>query len=304
MDWDCAIIGGGPAGLSAALMLGRSQRSVLLLDDHKPRNSVTEASHGYLTRDGIAPAEFRSLASNELAQYPSVRLRKSRVVSVERVNGGFRVYTAAGGSAAARTVLLAAGLQERFPDIPGLREMYGKSLFSCPYCDGWELRGQPLLTLSTGSGLFQQARLLLGWSRDLLVCSHGSSNLTMQQRHALESRGVKVSSLRIAALEGSGGKLREVVFEDGSRIARSGGFASPDGMFGTPLGSQLGCAHDAHGSVSADGSGRTSVPGVYAAGDTAGFSPSQIVVAAASGTRAAVGIIGDLAEIDFMRMGG
>lgn len=296
---DCAIVGGGPAGLSAALVLGRARRSVLLLDDHKPRNAVTQAGHGYLTRDGVSPAEFRRLAREEAESYPTVRMRQGRVVTIERYAGLFRLRTESGHAVEARTLLLAAGLKEQLPDVPGLREMYGSSLFNCPYCDGWELRDAPIVAVSTSSNLFQQAKLLLGWSRDVLVCTHGQGQLTAQQQQALEARGVKVSRTRIAAFEGSGGKLKAVRFEDGTLIARSGGFITPEAMLGTQLGAQLGCAHDAGGAVMVDPYGRTTVPGVYAAGDTAGTSPSQLVIAAASGSRAAFGISGDLAEADF-----
>ncbi|OXM14092.1 NAD(P)/FAD-dependent oxidoreductase [Paenibacillus herberti] len=296
---DCAIIGGGPAGLSAALVLGRARRSVLLIDDHKPRNAVTKAGHGYLTRDGIAPNEFRRMAREEASGYSTVRLRQGRVMTVESFPGRFRLRTEAGGTAEARTLLLAAGLKEQLPDIPGLKELYGSSLFNCPYCDGWELRDTPLVAVSTSNNLFHQAKLLLGWSRDLLVCTHGQGQLSGQQQQALEAHGVKIVRSRITAMEGSDGQLKAVLFEDGTRIARSGGFVTPEAMLGTPLGAQLGCAHDAVGAVMVDGYGRTTVPGVYAAGDTSGMSPSQVVAAAASGNRAAFGIGGDLAEIDF-----
>ncbi|QJC53728.1 NAD(P)/FAD-dependent oxidoreductase [Paenibacillus albicereus] len=296
---DCAIVGGGPAGLAAALVLGRARRSALVVDDARPRNAVTAAAHGFPTRDGVPPGELRRLAREELAAYPGIRLRSGKVASIEGRAGRFRVRLEGEGGFEARAVLLAAGLKEQLPDIPGLRGLYGSSLFNCPYCDGWELRDASLVAISTGGNLFQQAKQLLAWSRDLLVCTHGRGQLSPQQQQALEARGVRVVRAPIAALEGSGGKLHAVRFADGSRIARSGGFVTPDAMLGTPLGAMLGCAHDAHGVLLVDGYGRTSVPGVYAAGDTAGMSPSQVVGAAASGNRAAFSIGGDLAEADF-----
>ena len=151
-DYDVIVVGAGPAGLSAALMLGRCRRSVVVFDNSKPRNAASRALHGYLTRDGIAPADFLQLARGELAQYDSVEIRSEEVTAAEcRPGDGFVVTVASGGTLRARKLLLATGVVDNLPDIPGFREMYGRSVFHCPYCDGWELCDRPLAVYGRGA---------------------------------------------------------------------------------------------------------------------------------------------------------
>ena len=142
--WDVIVVGGGPAGLNAALVLGRCRRKVLLFDDGKPRNAVSHALHGFLSRDGIAPAELRAIAGEQLAPYTSVVVDEARVVDVARTDTGFSVRTGDGRSFRTRKLLLSAGVVDTLPDQPGFRELYGVAVFHCPYCDGWEMRDQPL----------------------------------------------------------------------------------------------------------------------------------------------------------------
>jgi thioredoxin reductase len=136
---DCAIIGGGPAGLNAALVLGRARRRVLVFDDNHPRNAVTQESHGFVTRDGVKPHEFRAIAHQELRKYPSVDVQHVRVTAIRKASDAFAITTEKGDVFSAKTVLLATGLKEILPPIDGLHDYYGKSVFCCPYCDGWEL---------------------------------------------------------------------------------------------------------------------------------------------------------------------
>jgi len=296
---DCIIIGGGPAGLNAALVLGRARRSVLVLDSNAPRNAVTRQSHGFLTRDGVTPGQFRAIAREEVARYPSVEQRWAEVTNVRAGAVGFLVATADGSRFAARKVLLASGLKESLPAIPGLREHYGSSLFNCPYCDGWELRDQPLVLVSTGEHLFHMAKLVYNWSRDLLVCSNGTPGLTAEQYAALERKGIAVKPQPIRAFAGAEGRLERVVFADGTFSERRGGFVTPLWMPAAPFGSDLGCELDVMGGIVTDGFGRTNVPGVFAAGDASVFAPSQLVIAAAAGSRAAIGIHAQLTEESF-----
>ncbi|MCD1261147.1 NAD(P)/FAD-dependent oxidoreductase [Paenibacillus athensensis] len=297
---DCIIIGGGPAGLNAALLLGRARRSVLVLDGDAPRNAVTRQSHGFLTRDGVTPGQFRDIARAEVARYPSVEQRKAEVTNVRPTGAaGFVVITADGSRFEARKVLLATGLKESLPAIPGLREHYGSSLFNCPYCDGWELRDLPLVIVSAGEQLFHMAKLVYNWSRDLLVCANGTPGLTAEQRSALERKGIAVQLQPIQAFAGAEGQLQRVVFADGTHSERRGGFVTPLWLPASPFGRELGCELDVMGGIVTDGFGRTSVPGVFAAGDASVFAPSQLVIAAAAGGRAAIGINGQLTEESF-----
>lgn len=301
MDAECAIIGGGPAGLSAALVLGRARRRVLLFDDHKPRNAVTRHTHGFITRDGVSPQELRRLAREDVARYPNVYAIDRQVGSVSPLGGGgFLLRDSAGAAYRTRKLLLATGLKETLPDIPGASTFYGNSLFNCPYCDGWELRDQPLVVIAEGSNAFSLARLAYQWSRDLLVCTNGQTrSLSGGERRALASRGIAVAQRRIAGLVGTNGQLRSVRFDDGTESPRTGGFLSPYWRQASPFGERLGCAMSEQGGIVTDGMGRTNVPGIYAAGDTAVIAPAQTAMAAGEGSRAAIGINSDLVREDF-----
>jgi len=304
MDVDCAIIGGGPAGLNAALVLGRARRSVLLFDDNQPRNAVTHESHGFLTRDGIAPSEFRRLAHEELGKYSSVALRRARVTDVRRLQdgeeSGFDLDADDGAMAQARTIILATGLRESLPAIPSIRDYYGKSLFSCPYCDGWELRDKPLVVIAEdGQRAFHLAKIVWNWSHDLLLCTNGHAVLSAEQKAVLRRSGIQVVEDAITALDGRDGMLERVVFASHEEIAREGGFVVSALSQASGFGAQLGCELNAQGNMVIDELGRTTVPGVYAAGDAAGMAPAQLVIAAAAGSRAAAAVNTDLTEIAF-----
>ncbi|MCA1650372.1 MAG: NAD(P)/FAD-dependent oxidoreductase, partial [Acidobacteria bacterium] len=176
--YDVIIVGAGPAGLSAALMLGRCRRSVLVCDSGRPRNAASEAIHGYLTRDGMMPREFLEIARTELRKYETVEIRDSEVVDAEC--GGdslFHVTLASGERLDARKLLLATGVADHVPPVPGLAELYGKSVHHCPYCDGWEVRDQPLAIYGRGDRGLGLSLELIVWSRDLVLCTDGPCEL-------------------------------------------------------------------------------------------------------------------------------
>lgn len=299
MIYDCAIIGGGPAGLNAALVLGRARRSVALFDNNRPRNAVTHASHGFITRDGVTPAEFRRVAYEEVLRYPSVDHLQTEVVTVRKIDSGFEVSDSAGFHVQARKLILATGVKEIFPDIEGFYPLYGKSLFNCPYCDGWELRDQPLVVVSENPSVFHMAKLLLNWSRDLIVCTNGQASLSDIQKIQLYSKGIVVMDHPVAAFIGHKGKLKHVRFADGTEVDRAGGFVTPKFVQSIPFGEHLGCDMTEVGGIRRDEMGRTSIPGLYAAGDASYIMPSQVVFAAADGSRIAMSVNMDLTEEDF-----
>lgn len=299
MELDCAIVGGGPAGLSAALVLGRAGRYVELLDEGKPRNAVVRQSHGFLTRDGASPREMRQLAWNELARYDSVNLSGETVSRIRQLGRGFELVSGDGSTRYARKLLLATGLAETLPDIPGIRSFYGSSLFSCPYCDGWELRGQPLVVIAEGRGGFGLTRLLLQWSRRITLCTNGVSNaLTDDEYNLLRRYGVDVVHEAIAELRGSEDRLSVVRFTNGKELWCTGGFVSPYWRQSSPFGVMLGCVMNERGGLETDGQGRSSVFGVYAAGDLTVMSPAQAIIAAGEGSKAAIAINSDLISED------
>ncbi|MDX1807660.1 MAG: NAD(P)/FAD-dependent oxidoreductase, partial [Paenisporosarcina sp.] len=170
---DCIIIGGGPAGLNAALVLGRARREIVLLDHNNARNKVTHASHGFITRDGIKPSEFREIAHKEFKSYPSVEIVSDQVVKLTTIKNGFKVTTDRGYEWDCRKVILATGVKEKFPNIPTLQDFYGTSIFNCPYCDGWEYNDKPLAVFGLIDYTIHMAGILKNWSQDLMIFTNG-----------------------------------------------------------------------------------------------------------------------------------
>ncbi len=297
---DCAIIGGGPAGLNAALVLGRARRTVLLFDDNQPRNAVTQETHGFLTRDGVKPAELRSIAHQEISKYPSVAIQHTRISNVSKHENWFELLADNGEVVQASNIILATGLKETLPAIDDIHDYYGKSLFSCPYCDGWELKDKSLIVIAEeGQRAFHLAKLVWNWSRNLLVCTNGHAVLTPEQKVALQKKEIQIVEDRITALVGEKGMLERVVFASHAASARQGGFVMPQWSQASSFGSELGCELNENGGIVVDSLGRTSVKGVYAAGEVSGMT-SQLIMAAAQGSMAAAGVNADLTEHAFL----
>jgi thioredoxin reductase len=299
MIYDCAIIGGGPAGLNAALVLGRARRNVVLLDNNKPRNAVTHASHGFLTQDGVTPTEFRRIAYEEVQRYPSVEHQSLEVTDIRQLQDGFLITTGKDDPIHTRKLLITTGLKEDLPDIQGVREVYGKSIFYCPYCDGWEQRDQPLIVLSDDPRVYHLAKLIYNWSRDLVVCTNGSSVLTEEQKLKLASRGIIVTEQTVAAFHAASGKLRQVEFTDGTRLDRTGGFLTPKWQPHVAFLGNLEFQTTELGAIQTDGMGKSTLYGLFAAGEVTTGMPSQLIIAAAAGSLAATSINLELTEEAF-----
>jgi thioredoxin reductase len=293
---DCAIIGGGPAGLNAALVLGRARRKVLLFDDNKARNAVTQHSHGFITRDGVSPAEFRAIGQRELAQYPSVDIHSMRIETVIKQGTVFELIATSGEKFEASTIILATGIQEILPAVEGIYDYYGKSLFNCPFCDGWELRDKPLVIIAeNGMAAFHVPKVLYNWSSDIIVCTNGYSVLDEEQKLFFAKYGIEVIGEKIAALGGQDGQLERVMFENHPDIERAGGLVAVQWKQATSIGQDLGCETNASGGIATDELGRTNIKGVYAAGDTVtNVMMSQLIAAAANGSRVAAGVVADV----------
>jgi thioredoxin reductase len=289
--WDTIIVGGGPAGLSAALTLGRCRRRVLVCDAGQTRNRASDHLHAYLTRDGIAPREFLRIGREQLAPYDSVQLRPCEVVDARRDDDAFEIVLADGTRERSRTLLLATGVVDHVPPIEGIEPLYGKSVHHCPYCDAWEWRDRPLAVYGSGdakgAGL---ALMLLQWSGDVVLLTDGPAALSPDERARLEDHGLRVREDAIARLEGTDGRLERIVFGDGRSLARAALFFNTGQHQRSPLAQALGCAFDARGGIVArDQEVVTSVPGVYVAGD-ASRDVQLVVVAAAEGVKAAFAI--------------
>jgi thioredoxin reductase len=294
---DVVVVGGGAAGLSAALVLGRSRRRTLVVDDGLPRNAPSPAAHSVFTRDGTPPAELRRIARDQLLPYDTVELRHGNVVSVSRDDVGFAILLGDGTEVGARRVLLALGVRDVLPEIEGFGALWGRGVLHCPYCHGWEVRDEPLALYADGPVAMEMAPLLLQWSRDLLLCTGGRGGLAESERETLIGAGVRIVDAPVQRLEGDG-RLERVVFADGSVEPRRALFVRPAQALASDVPVQLGCELTEAGLILAGADRQTSIPGVYAAGDAA--SPmQQILVAAAAGAEAAMMINRDLVRADF-----
>jgi thioredoxin reductase len=296
-QFDVIIVGAGPAGLSAALILGRARRRVLVCDSARPRNASTRHLHGFLTRDGIAPAEFLRLAREQLAPYQAVELRETEVVDGRQIASGFEVSLRTGEQLTSRKLLLATGVVDDVPAVTGLAALYGRSVFHCPYCDGWEMRDQPLAIYGngeTGSGLALELTL---WSRDLALCTDGPARLSASQLQRLDQHKILVKENKIERLVGTDGVLERIVFANGESLARRGMFFSSGQRQGSNLPEKLGCEFTEQGCVWTGEYEKTSVPGLYVAGDASRL-VQFVIVAAAEGAQAAVAINKELLEED------
>jgi thioredoxin reductase len=290
-SFDVAIVGGGPAGLAAALVLGRMRRRVLLLDGDDPAHGVSDGVHGLFGHDGTPPHELRRIAREQLRPYDSVTVRMVAVEDARLTPHGFSVI-GSGTASEASVLLVATGLHCELPPIEGVAEVWARGVYHCPYCHGWEVRDRPLAAYGTGAaGL---ALLLTPLSNDIVLLTDGNSDLDPDEADRLASAGVVVRDDRVARLEAEGGKLRRIVFGDGSTDDRAAIFLVPT-YRRSPLPAQLGCELDESGAIVIDEDGRTSVPGVFAAGD-ATTDKKAAVLAAAAGSRAAYAINAGLAR--------
>jgi thioredoxin reductase len=296
--YDVIIVGAGPAGLSAALMLGRSRRRVLVCDSGTPRNAAAQALHGYLTRDGMAPREFLRIARAELKEYDCVELRDVEVTAAEcSTDSRFHVTLATGEDYRSRKLLIATGVVDMLPDIPGFQELFGSSVFHCPYCDGWEVRDQPLAIYGRGTRGSGLALELTAWSRDLVLCTDGPPEIDEDGLARLARNAIRVRDDRITRLEGRNGILERVVFDSGDPLPRRALFFTTGQTQRSQLAIALGCEFNDKGTVRTGKYETTHLRGLYVAGD-ASRAVQWVVVAAAEGAEAAFAINTDLLKED------
>lgn len=299
--WDVVIVGAGPAGLNAALVLGRARRRVLLCDQGTPRNYASKEMHSFLTRDGIEPRKFRALAHEELRQYQDVTFRPAKVTGAKLLNGGgFRISFARGAPVRTRKLLLATGLFDRLPPVKGIERFFGSSVFQCPYCHGWEFRDAAIAVYAKGQRGFEMARAMTAWTDDIVLCTDGPSNLSSTAQRQLDRNGIRIVTARIARLEGRGDSLRHIVFRDGDKLARRALFFDTPSVEQSSLSRRIGCEFGLAGGVKCGQHAATSVPGVFAAGNIT-RDVQLAIVAAAEGVRAAFGINRALTREDFSR---
>ena len=297
--YDAAIVGAGPAGLSAALSVARACRRVVLVDDGRPRNGPAAHAWGFVTRDGTPPESLRAAGRAELDRY-DVTVLDAHVETAERDGDGFRLRLdrADGPELHARTLVLATGIADILPPVPGLREAWGAGVAHCPYCHGWDLRGRPTAFYGAGDDAFEMGRFLTLWTDRLTIVSDGLAGLTPEQRAELDARGVAVDERPVGRIEQTDGNVSAVVFEDGARLSVGAVYVKPDVRPKSGLAEALGAtAHPTRILVTDDVGRVEGVPGLYLAGDTA-EAQHQVVLAAASGTRVAFALNHDLLVAD------
>jgi thioredoxin reductase len=297
MSYDCIVVGGGPAGLSGAMMLGRCRRTVLVCDIGEPRNASAAGLHNYLTRDGIRPLEFLRLAHEEVRRYLTVEFRRAKVVEAERTPSGFTVVCADGSRHHSRKLLLATGVVDDLPEIEGLEQLYGTSVHHCPYCDAWEWRDQPLAVHGRGEEGPALALGLTVWSRDVVLCTDGAGDLPDDALKQLSRAGIEIREERVVRLEGREGKLERIVFDEGPPLSRRALFVCSGHHQRSDLAEKLGCRFTSKGAVDTGACEATNVPGLYVAGDSS-KDAHFVIVAAAEGAEAAMAISKTLLKED------
>jgi thioredoxin reductase len=285
--YDAVIVGAGSAGLSAALALGRARRNVLLLNGGEPRNAPTDASHNFFTRDGISPGELSRIGLEQLGPY-GIEIQSHNAEGIKKTKDTFELTLDNGQRVITRKIILATGVIDVLPEIPGFRELWGKHIHHCPYCHGWEVRDRPLAVYAQGELGYHFAIMIRHWSKDLVVCSDGDAKFSNEQREHLKQLNLQLIETPLERLEANNGELKKIIFSDSNKLEREHIFMRPPHQQRSPLAAQLGCTLSEDGLyVQVDTKGETSVPGIYAAGDMTG--PMHAVSqAVASGTLAGV----------------
>ena len=302
IEWECAVVGGGAAGLSAALVLGRARRRTVVLDTDEQSNRASPVIGGLLGYDQRQPAELYAAGRGELSSYPSVQYRRGHVRRGRRCDSGFILEVDDVRPIHCRRVLLATGMQYCPPEIPGLTELWGTSVFQCPFCHGWEMRDKRLAVLATGDEAVHAALMLRGWSDDIVALSDGHTGLSPADVNALRSADVTIDDRRIIELIGHDGVLTEIAFADGTRMQRDGLLVEAPLRQRTPLAEQLGAACTpgplATDPIGVDDIHRTNAGGVFAAGDACTQQP-HLAGAVAAGSQAAMIIVQSLLADEF-----
>ena len=305
-DYDVLIIGAGSAGLSAALTLGRCLRRVLVADGGPPRNECSPGVHGFLSRDGIRPAELLRISQEQLQPYDTVEVQGLKIESLVRQDKGFRATghgttNDAPVAVTVRRVLLATGVSDVLPALPGFRELWGRGVLHCPYCHAWEVRNQPLAVYGQGSTVTGLALLVSRWSRDIVVVTDGPGHLTVNARRRLRREKISICEEAVVRLIGSDNRdLRYIEFANGELLERAALFLHAPQHQRSSLAADLGARLTSKGAVWVDSGLRTSIPGLYAAGDTKPGT-QQALLAAADGTRAAIVINENLSREEYSR---
>jgi thioredoxin reductase len=302
-EFDVVIVGGGSAGLSAALVLGRSLRKVLVCDNGEPRNSPSHSMHSFLSRDGTDPLDLLRIARDQLKPYNTVKIRNIGVKQVNQNDKGFfDIEFVDSTRVVSKKILLCTGIVDELPNIQGFSELWGKAVLHCPYCHGWEVRGKPLAIYGKGQDGFSLTLLISNWSNNLVLCSNGPADLEEKDRKILALKRIEIYEQNIDRLEYSSvDKLDRIIFGDGSSLKKEALFIRPTQRQRSFLPTQLGCMMTESDKIKIDETGRTTVLGVYAAGDAV-RTRQQVIMAASDGANAAITINQDMVDEDIIHV--
>lgn len=287
---DAVVVGGGPAGLSAALVLGRARRRVVVLDTGRPANLVSRGIGGLLGQQGVAPVELRRTGREQLAELPTVEVRELSAVGARRGHEQLVVSLADGSSLRTRSLVLAHGLSYEPPRLAGIEPLWGRTVFHCPFCDGWEVRDRALAVHGNGPEAVASALFVAGWSSDVVLVTDGPSRLGAGGRESLDAAGVRVREEPVRRLVGEGGRLAAIEFFSGAPEWREALFVRTRRGQPNDLAAALGCELTDGGTICTDGDGRTTVAGVYAVGDAATERLRSVAAAIGTGSRGALAL--------------
>lgn len=294
-DYEVLIIGGGPAGISAAMTLGRMSRTALICDDNKPRNAPSLHINNFPTRDGINPEEWRKLARKDLEKYQTIKSFDGRVTSVEQLKNGFQAKLSSGLSVSVKKVILAYGIKDKMPQIPGFKELWGKDIFHCPFCHGFEVRGTKLGFIISNEMAFHALPMIRSLSPDLVVFTNGKMKLTDEQRQQMSQKKITIIEDKIERLQYKDETLKSIELAGGKQIERQYLFYNAEMPFElkSDIGEKLGCKKNQFGLYEVSEFGATSVPGVFAAGDNASMFQS-VLLSCASGVKSGASAVAEL----------
>lgn len=296
--YDVLIVGGGPAGMTSAMTLARGRRQVLICDDDRPRNAPAKLMQNFPSRDGIPPNEFLKIVRKDLEKYETLRSVKDSVLSVERTYSGFKARLKSGADVESRKLIIAVGVKDELPDISGISELWGKSVFHCPYCHGYEHKDEPVGLLVNEEKLYHAIPLIMGISKNLVIFTDRKFNLTNEQKDLIKKNNIPLFDEKIISLKHNGEKLTGVELEDGSVIPRSVLFLRPVMRPKSDIGEKLGCQLNEFGLYQVDSTGRSTEKGIFVAGDLNDIRQS-VVIASASGATTAIAVNLELLTEDF-----
>ena len=298
--YDVIIIGGGPAGLNAAMILGRSRRKILLFDSGEPRNRWSTSMNGFLSSDGVNPADFIRKGREELKKY-NIQIIDHPVTDATYSKGIYVIEANEGHIYHSRKLLLATGLKDTLPDVEGIAELYGQSVHHCPYCDGWESRDKAIAVYGKDRSGIGQALAMKNWSEDVTLYTDGTRKLNNKDMELLKLNGVKVCTDAIAHVKGENGMLQHIVLRNGESRPQEALFFSGETLQQSNIGKQLGCEFTGKGVIKTRRLQQANIPGLYVAGDAA-RDMQLVIVAAAEGAKAGVAINMELQQEDRVKL--